>query len=791
MNRVKLVLIACGALALGIVISAAMIGVSGYLTSSNVPRTSFVGPSNVLGALSYSAGSRVLQMNVSDAGGGAFSSRLVVGQGLKPHFTSPVPNSLAINMRVLTNDGLSYVGNGAPNDFILQGSIDLNGNNAIDPGESGVLLTGQLLQFGFNNLPATSDNPAGTPDGVDFRFAVTGGILASRYAGKDIGLRNTLEASSWNNANVGGLEFKDSFQGSAKGDIVPIPCGSSIGDFVWNDLNRNGIQDPGEPGLNGITVRLYDNSNNLLATTVTVAGGVGNQPGYYTFGGLCLGTYTVQVDASTALPFIPTATGQGTPSTDSNVNPSTTTIVAGNYVSGDQTIDFGFKTPCTGNIGDFVWHDLNRDGLQDFGEPGLQGVKVRLLTAGGAEITTTTTNASGIYNFGGLCAGSYRIDVDLSTLPAGFTPSPTNVGPDPTIDSQVPQQDLITLANDFSSNTTIDFGYMGLCEGMVGDYVWFDTNMNGVQDPGEAGIDGLPVTLNGPGGVRNTTTGVNPFDNTKHGYYQFTGLCTGSYSVDVQVPAGFTPTQPLAGGNPALDSNGPIDGSPAPVTLANDLSQDQTIDFGFTSCPGVIGDFVWQDTNLNGIQDPGEIGYPGVTVNLRRTSDNTIIQSATTGGDGLYSFSGLCPGSYIVQVAPPASATVSPTNQGSDTTVDSNPNPSTVTITVNTPTDSSIDFGFLPTGSIGDRVWNDINGDGVQDATEPGLVGWTVNIFGPYGYVNSQVTVADGFYTFTNLPAGSYVVCVNTMMGWAQTYDLDGLGTPSCATRAILEGVHA
>ena len=223
----------------------------------------------------------------------------------------------------------------------------------------------------------------------------------------------------------------------------------------------------------------------------------------------------------------------------------------------------------------------------------------------------------------------------------------------------------------------------------------------------------------------------------------------------------------------------------------NDLAQDQTIDFGFLSCPGVIGDFVWQDTNLNGKQDVGELGYPGVVVNLRRTSDNAIIQSATTGGDGLYSFQGLCPGSYKIQVDPPVLALVSPTNQGGNPALDSNVNPTSVTLTVANETDSTIDFGFLPTGSIGDRVWNDLDGDGVQDVGEPGLVGWTVNIFGPYGYMNAQVTGADGFYTFSNLPAGSYVVCVNTMMGFAQSYDLDGLGTPSCATRAILEGVHA
>ena len=69
------------------------------------------------------------------------------------------------------------------------------------------------------------------------------------------------------------------------------------------------------------------------------------------------------------------------------------------------------------------------------------------------------------------------------------------------------------------------------------------------------GIDGLTVTLNGPGGLRTTTTGVNPFDSTKHGYYQFTGLCTGTYTVSTTAPAGFTSTTSPSGADTTLDSN--------------------------------------------------------------------------------------------------------------------------------------------------------------------------------------------------------------------------------------------
>ena len=70
----------------------------------------------------------------------------------------------------------------------------------------------------------------------------------------------------------------------------------------------------------------------------------------------------------------PTLTGVGTDrGTDSNPNAF---LVVLNYKS-DQTIDFGFVRPAPGAIGDFVWHDLNRNGLQDSGEPGIDGVTVR------------------------------------------------------------------------------------------------------------------------------------------------------------------------------------------------------------------------------------------------------------------------------------------------------------------------------------------------------------------------------------------------------------------------------
>lgn len=57
----------------------------------------------------------------------------------------------------------------------------------------------------------------------------------------------------------------------------PADLPSSLGDRVWRDDNDNGIQDPGEPGVPGITVRLLTADSDILKTTTT------DPDGFYTF----------------------------------------------------------------------------------------------------------------------------------------------------------------------------------------------------------------------------------------------------------------------------------------------------------------------------------------------------------------------------------------------------------------------------------------------------------------------------------------------------------------------------
>ncbi|MFH1375030.1 MAG: SdrD B-like domain-containing protein [bacterium] len=110
----------------------------------------------------------------------------------------------------------------------------------------------------------------------------------------------------------------------------------------------------------------------------------------------------------------------------------------------------------------------------------------------------------------------------------------------------------------------------------------------------------------------------------------------------------------------------------------NDLEKQTLVMFDIpTEEPrlAAIGDFVWLDADEDGIQDPGELGIPGVTVNLYSCAD-VLLATTITDASGLYMFTGLTPGDYYVEFVIPAGYNVSPQDQGADDAVDSDADPS-------------------------------------------------------------------------------------------------------------------
>lgn len=561
----------------------------------------------------------------------------------------------------------------------------------------------------------------------------------------------------------------------------------TIGDYVWYDENRNGIQDAGESGIAEVTVNLKDSSGSVIATTAT------DLTGHYQFRSAeyCTGTYMVEVVPPDG--YQPTVSNAGDAATDSNASPATVSFPTGGPYS-NLTIDFGFMIPCSGETSGFVWLDQNRNGYMDANEPGISGVTVVLLDSNNAVRAGVVTDANGYYQFPGICAGAYTVQVDESTLPQSVIPGSSGTNPG-----------SVTLTSDNNSVDNVDLGYKPPCTGKIGDFIWLDSNRNGVQDAGEPGIDGITVNLlDGSGAVLATT--MTSAVMGQHGFYQFAGLCAGTYGIAVDettLPQGYTPTILGGTGSAAVTDSNP---NPSTVTLATDDSTDMTVDFGYkTPCTGTIGDFVWHDLNRNGIQDASEPGIDGVKLTLLDNSGIVVATAITGSGPanqhGYYQFTGICPGTYSVQIdestLPPGFVPGIDAAPGSTPANDSNYSPAQVEIAEGG-SDQTVDFGYISpcTGSIGDYVWHDLNRNGIQDADEPGLDGVVVKLKDTSGTVIATTTTdrgpmgADGYFRFTGLCAGAYIVEVDattvpqgftatTMNATGSTSSNDSDGSPA------------
>ncbi len=194
---------------------------------------------------------------------------------------------------------------------------------------------------------------------------------------------------------------------------------AALGDYVWLDANANGVQDSGETGIAGITVRLENAAGStVLATTTTDAAG------HYSFTGLAAGQYSVQFVAPSGYQYSAALQG-GNTATDSNAgNAGQTAPVTLAAAQVDTTIDAGLYQLTA--LGDYVWLDANRNGVQDSGESGIAGVTVKLENAAGNNVLgTTTTDATGHYSFTGLAPGQYSVQF---AAPSGYTFSSAQQG---------------------------------------------------------------------------------------------------------------------------------------------------------------------------------------------------------------------------------------------------------------------------------------------------------------------------------------------------------------------------
>ncbi|HBC4868057.1 TPA: SdrD B-like domain-containing protein, partial [Staphylococcus aureus] len=190
----------------------------------------------------------------------------------------------------------------------------------------------------------------------------------------------------------------------------------NLGDYVWEDTNKDGKQDANEKGIKGVYVILKDSNGKELDRTTT------DENGKYQFTGLGNGTYSVEF--STPAGYTPTTANAGTDDAVDSDGLTTTGVIKD---ADNMTLDSGFyKTPKY-SLGDYVWYDSNKDGKQDSTEKGIKGVKVTLQNEKGEVIGTTETDENGKYRFDNLDSGKYKV---IFEKPAGLTQTGTNTTED-------------------------------------------------------------------------------------------------------------------------------------------------------------------------------------------------------------------------------------------------------------------------------------------------------------------------------------------------------------------------
>ncbi|NJI01279.1 LPXTG cell wall anchor domain-containing protein, partial [Staphylococcus agnetis] len=347
----------------------------------------------------------------------------------------------------------------------------------------------------------------------------------------------------------------------------------------------------------------------------------------------------------------------------------------------------GDGTAQTYRLGDYVWEDANQNGVQDAGETPIPNVVVTLKDSQGTILDTAVTDEYGNYLFSGLPNGDYTVEF---VTPDGYTPTVVNAGGNDATDSD---GGTVPVTINGADNLTIDSGFYKPApeptpvpaKYNLGDYVWNDSNHDGIQNSNEVGIEGVVVTLTKPDGSIVTTT------TNASGKYVFNDLENGDYTVTFTTPDGFEPTLTNVGDN-RLDSNG------ITTTASINNADNMTVDSGFfkptinpTPVPAKynLGDYVWNDSNHDGIQNSNEVGIEGVVVTLTKP-DGSIV-TTTTDASGKYVFNDLENGDYTVTFTTPDGFEPTLTNVG-DNRLDSNG--ITTTASINNADNMTVDSGF-------------------------------------------------------------------------------------------------
>ena len=583
------------------------------------------------------------------------------------------------------------------------------------------------------------------PDGTSEPYAVAnaGGDYTIDMAGRPSGTYRVAEVLQAGWVPTAPASRDVSFTAGQSTNLVDFFnfAGGTIEGTVWNDVNQDRIRDITDPGLEGWTVFLDINTNELLDPTEPWA--VTDAEGFYRFTDVPAGDYEV----TEILPV----------GWDTDIDIKQTA-----EVQALQTVtqDFVNFSTVYGSISGTVWNDQNGDGDRAMDpvtgldlEPGLEGWTIFLDdnangTLDATEISTTS-DTTGNYVFPSVVNGSHRVREILPST--SWSPAP----------GFAVQQFVNVMANEQTNG--VDFANFTVLNGAISGTVWNDVNRDGVRNSllgafVEPGLQGWTIYLdmNHSGAF---DTGEPTTVTSADGTYSFSDLQIGDYDLIEIVPSGWE-TAPGFGDNHTVRVYSGAT-STAPDFANFNLS---------TLVPGTVSGSVWDDLNGNGVRDttpttePGSAGWTVfVDVNGDRVAGAVEPQAITT-ADGTFTISGVTPGSVTIVVQSRSGwHATSPITGTRSLTLKNGDNASGVNFGEQQTRNSSLsgtvfaDSNTNGVRDIGERglagivIYLDINGNAVRDADEPSTTTSEDQFFTPS--VNEV-----GSYSFTHLGDGTYLV---------------------------------
>jgi len=529
---------------------------------------------------------------------------------------------------------------------------------------------------------------------------------------------------------------------------------ATIGGTIWMDQDDDGRRQTNDQGMAGVRARLtmLDGADaGKMYETVTDASGV------YRFGGVLPGKAEISFELPQGFAFGKKVSGSRRVSSVNKTDALTAATNAFDVIHGEDRTDLDVAVVAVGHVSGRVWEDTQYNGRFDSDEPGVAGAMIELLdTAGNRVVRQTMTDEHGDYVIDFARQGEYRVRV---TLPDGmiFTKGSHSAIAD--VDAADALTGVFTLAMG-ESRENLSFG--AITPAVLDGRVIIDENEDGIWTEDESGLDGAVVTAMQGGTVVATAyadeTGKFVFDTLRPGTYRL------RYLLDEDC---------LFARNTSLNmtNEDALEAETGEYTL--DMGQRISVPDAVVVRAAKIAGKAWMDEDVSGTMEPGESAMTGVTVQLLR-GDGQLVAEKKAGSDGRYAFERLRSGMYVIRftLAHNVLFTDYTGNPGDSCVPIMQGNMGETNAFMLSMGEEKLDMnvgGILP-GRIGDTVWYDQDGNGLQDYKEPLIPGVSLTLLyvhadGSMSETETVVSDQYGYYAFEALRPGTYVLRLNAQEG--------------------------